>query len=201
MEGVTMERKQVEELLYQGLETERGGIRVYEAAVRCARNDDLKKEWGEYLEQTRNHEVVMLRVLDAFGLEPETATPGREIVRRKGETLVASMESALQADPKAAQLVAAECVVEAETKDHMNWELIGEVSQKLTGEEAKVLKEAHAEVEEEEDEHLYHTMGWARELWLESLGLPAVLPPPEEEKHVKTAIGAARAKQQRKDML
>jgi rubrerythrin len=201
MEGVTMERKQVEELLYQALETERGGIRVYEAAVRCARNDDLKKEWGEYLEQTRNHEVVMLRVLDAFGLEPETATPGREIVRRKGETLVASMESALQADPKAAQLVAAECVVEAETKDHMNWELIGEVSQKLTGEEAKVLKEAHAEVEEEEDEHLYHTMGWARELWLESLGLPAVLPPPEEEKHVKTAIGAARAKQQRKDML
>jgi rubrerythrin len=201
MEGVTMERKQVEELLYQALETERGGIRVYEAAVRCARNDDLKKEWGEYLEQTRNHEVVMLRVLDAFGLEPETATPGREIVRRKGETLVASMESALQADPKAAQLVAAECVVEAETKDHMNWELIGEVAPKLTGEEAKVLKEAHAEVEEEEDEHLYHTMGWARELWLESLGLPAVLPPPEEEKHVKTAIGAARAKQQRKDML
>jgi rubrerythrin len=196
-----MERKQVEELLYQALETERGGISVYEAAVRCARNDDLKKEWGEYLEQTRNHEVVMLRVLDAFGLEPETATPGREIVRRKGETLVASMESALQADPKAAQLVAAECVVEAETKDHMNWELIGEVSQKLTGEEAKVLKQAHSEVEEEEDEHLYHTMGWARELWIESLGLPAVLPPPEEEKHVKTAIGAERAKQQRKDML
>jgi rubrerythrin len=201
MEGVTMEGKQVEELLYQALETERGGIRVYEAAVRCARNDDLKKEWGEYLEQTRNHEVVMLRVLDAFGLEPETATPGREIVRRKGETLVASMESALQADPKAAQLVAAECVVEAETKDHMNWELIGEVSQKLTGEEAKVLKQAHSEVEEEEDEHLYHTMGWARELWIESLGLPAVLPPPEEEKHVKTAIGAERAKQQRRDML
>lgn len=196
-----MERKQVEELLYQALETERGGIRVYEAAVRCARNDDLKKEWGEYLEQTRNHEVVMLRVLDAFGLEPETATPGREIVRRKGETLVASMESALQADPNAAQLVAAECVVEAETKDHMNWKLIGEVSQKLTGEEAKVLKQAHSEVEEEEDEHLYHTMGWARELWIESLGLPAVLPPPEEEKHVKTAIGAERAKQQRKDML
>ncbi|PYQ04208.1 MAG: hypothetical protein DMF82_11345 [Acidobacteria bacterium] len=33
------------------------------------------------------------------------------------------------------------------------------------------------------------------------LGLPAVLPPPEEEKDVKTAIGAARAKQARKEML
>jgi hypothetical protein len=32
-----------------------------------------------------------------------------------------------------------------------------------------------------------------RELWLKSLGIKAVLPPPEEQKQVKTAIGAARA--------
>jgi hypothetical protein len=196
-----MEQKQLEELLYQALETERGGIRVYEAAVGCALNEDLQEEWEKYLGQTRNHEVVMLRVLEAFALDAETMTPGREILRRKAETLVMSMKAARDADPNAAQLVAAECVVEAETKDHMNWELIGEVAKKLTGEEAKVLKEAHAEVEEEEDQHLYHTMGWTRELWLESLGLPAVLPPPEEEKDVKTAIGAARAKQSRKEML
>lgn len=143
----------------------------------------------------------MLRVLDAFGLEAETETPGRQIVRGKAAALVSSMQSALQADPSAAQLVAAECVVEAESKDHMNWELIGEVASTLTGEEKKVLTEAHEEVEEEEDEHLYHTMGWARELWLESLGLPAVLPPPEEQKHTKSAIGADRAKQARDEML
>ena len=52
-------------------------------------------------------------------------------------------------------------------------------------------------MEDEEDEHLYHTAGWTRELWIESLGMPAQLPPPEEEKDVKTAIGAARAKQAR----
>ena len=56
-------------------------------------------------------------------------------------------------------------------------------------------------VEDQEDKHLYHTQGWSRELWLETLGLPAVVPPPEEEKDVATAIGAARAKQQREDML
>jgi hypothetical protein len=111
------------------------------------------------------------------------------------------MDAAKKADPVAAQLVAAECVVEAESKDHMNWELIGEVSKQLTGDEARILEEAHQEVEEEEDEHLYHTMGWARELWLESLGLPAVLPPPEEQKHTKSAIGADRAKQARTEML
>jgi hypothetical protein len=45
------------------------------------------------------------------------------------------------------------------------------------------------------------TTGWTRELWIEALGMPAVLPPPEETKEVKTAIGAARAKMARKDML
>jgi hypothetical protein len=119
----------------------------------------------------------------------------------KGEMLVRTMEIALEEIPEAAQLVAAECVVEAESKDHMNWELIGEIAGELKGERARALREAHAEVEEEEDEHLYHKMGWARELWLESLGLPAVLPPPEEQKHVKTAIGASRAKQGRGEML
>ena len=62
------------------------------------------------------------------------------------------------------------------------------------------LKRAYDEVQEEEEEHLYHSMGWARELWLKSLGIRAVLPPPEERKHVKTAIGAARAKQARTRM-
>jgi hypothetical protein len=196
-----MDKEKLHELLYQSLETERGGIQIYEHAVACAQNEDLKQEWSKYLDQTTNHEVVMLRVLDAFGLDPNTETACRTIVRQKGQMLVKSMQEALAADPAAAQLVAAECVVEAETKDHMNWELIGEAAKELNGDEAKVLKEAHEEVEEEEDEHLYHTMGWARELWLEFLGLRAVLPPPEEEKHVKTAIGAERAKQSRERML
>jgi len=71
---------------------------------------------------------------------------------------------------------------------------------KVKGEVAAVLKEAHEEVEHEEDEHLYHNKGWARELWIESLGMKAVLPPPEEVKQVETAIGAARAEQARTKM-
>jgi rubrerythrin len=196
-----VKREQIEELLHQALETEHGGVKIYEAAVRCATNDDLKKEWQKYLDETRHHVEVMTSVLGAFGLDPDTDTPGRAILRGKAATLVSSMEAAREADPSTAQLVAAECVVEAESKDHQNWELMNEVSQQLRGEEGTALKEAYAEVGEQEDEHLYHTMGWARELWLESLGLPAVLPPPEEAKHVKSAIGADRARQARTDML
>ena len=79
-----MNSEQLVELLYRSLETERGGIKIYETAVRCAQNDDLKKEWGKYLEETRNHEVIMLRVLDAFGLDPETETPGSSDRPRQG---------------------------------------------------------------------------------------------------------------------
>lgn len=195
-------KQEQQNLLYEALETEMGGVKVYEMAVRCAVNDDLKKEWQEYLSQTQKHEQIVHDLLQKLGLDPKKETPGRQIVRHIGASLVKAMEMAQKAgNPDAAQIVAAECVVHAETKDHLNWELISELSKKIKGEEAKALKEAYEEVEEEEDEHLYHTTGWTRELWIESMGLPAVIPPPEEEKDVKTAIGAARAKQSRKEML
>jgi rubrerythrin len=197
-----VKNEQVAELLYQALETEAGGIRVYETALKCVINPDLKTEWEEYLDQTRNHERIVLAMMEKLALDPDMESPGRLVVRHIGESLVQAMETALDiGPPEAAQLVACECVVEAETKDHLNWELINEIADKAKGELRETLKAAYDEVEDEEDEHLYHSTGWCRELWIESLGLPAVLPPPEEEKEVKTAIGAARAKKARRQML
>ena len=195
-------RESLNELLYQMLETEMGGVQVYTTAIRCAQNDDLKKEWKKYLQQTETHVEVVEEIFAALGLDPQAETPGRAVVRHIGESLVQAMEMALSSGPpEGAQLVAAECVVLAETKDHMNWELLGQVAKKSKGDEKKFLEAAQEKVEDEEDEHLYHTAGWARELWIEFLGMPAVMPPPEEEKDVKTAIGAARAKQSRTEML
>src|SRR5262249_47910288 len=200
LEGM-MKQDQLHELLYQALETELGGVEVYTTAVQCAVNKDLKEEWEKYLEQTRNHVEVVQNIFEQLELDPEVDTPGREVVRNIGESLVKSMEMAMESgDKKAAQIVAAECIVLAETKDHLNWQLIGEAAKKASGNAAKALKEAHKQVEDEEDEHLYHTAGWTRELWIDSLGMKAVLPPPEEVKDVKTAIGAARAANARKNM-
>ncbi len=188
------------DLLYQALETEKGGVQIYSTALRCALNDDLRKEWTEYLEQTKNHVQIVTEVLRALNLDPDTETPGRKVVRYVGTSLVKTMELALRcADPQAAQIVAAECVVLAETKDHQNWELIGELAKSVSPEEAAILQAAYEQVEDEEDEHLYHNKGWTRELWIAGLGMPAVLPPPEEERDVKTAIEAARAKESRSE--
>ena len=194
--------EQVQELLIQALETEIGGEKIYKSAISCAVNAELKEEWQGYLDETRHHQQVLLDAFRKLDLDPDMQTPGRAVVAHLGQSLIKAMEMAKAAGkPEAAQLVAGECVVLAETKDHLNWELIQTLSEKLSGKHKTVLKEAQEEVENQEDHHLYHTKGWTRELWIESLGLPAVLPPPEEIKQVETAIGAARAEQSRDALL
>ena len=202
MASKSYDQSGVKELLLQSLETERGGIKIYTTAISAAVNEDLREEWQEYLEETQHHEEVLTRVFSELGMDTEEMSPGREVCAHNGASLVAAIELAkANADPAAAELVACECVVLAETKDHSNWELIGKVAESADDKVAQVLKAAYDEVEEDEDHHLYHTKGWCRELWIQSLGMPAVLPPPEEVKKVETAIGAARAEQAREDML
>lgn len=176
MSRKTCNEAQVHELLYQALETESGGIQIYETAITCAVNDDLRKEWSEYLEQTRGHHQTLLQVFEKLGLDAKAITPGRKVVAHIGKSLVQAMKLAKEGgDPQAAE--------------------------RTTGALAGALKQACEEIEDQEDHHLYHTKGWTRELWIHSLGFPAVLPPPEEVKKVETAIGAARAEQQRESMI
>jgi len=191
-----MKDEQLHDLILQSLEHEMGGVEVYETALKCVVNDDLKEEWTKYLEQTRTHVEVLHSVCEAFGLDPNEHAPSRKVVRTIGSALVKAMHVALEeGSAEAAQLVACEAVVIAETKDHADWELLAKCAEKLTGSKAAALEKACNEVEDQEDEHLYHSKGWCRELWMQSLGLPPVLPPPEERKNVKTAIGASRAEQ------
>jgi len=186
------------DLLYQALETEKGGVQIYSTALRCALNKDLREEWNKYLEQTKNHVQIVTEILRALELDPDSETPGRGVVRYIGTSLVKAMEMALRStDPQSAQIVAAECIVLAETKDHLNWQLLGELAKNAQEAEAALIMPAYEQVEEEEDEHLYHTRGWTRELWIQALGMPALLPPPEEEQDVTTAEQAAKAKKSR----
>lgn len=189
-----MER--VEELVLESLEQELGGVEVYRSALKCAVNSSLKKEWEKYLEETTTHVETLEEVCKALGLDPKEETTGRSICRHIGRALVEAMQQALDGGDKvAAELVACECVVLAETKDHLNWELMARCAEHLTGPQATALKRASEKIEVQEDRHLYHNKGWCRELWIQSLGMNPVLPPPEESRHVKSAIAAAEAEQ------
>jgi rubrerythrin len=194
-----MEMKMVKELLLQALEHEKGGVKVYETALKCVQNEDLKEEWEKYLEETEKHVQVLHDVCLQMNLDPEEQTPGRKITHDIGASLIAAMETALgTGDKEMAECIACEMVTHAEMTDHFNWQLIGEVAKKMTGAEGKALKEAYQEVEDQEDEHYYHSKGWLRELALQGLGLKAVLPPPEEKEKVNSAMGQARAEQSRR---
>src|SRR4030095_15810191 len=129
-----MEDTKLKELLCQALETELGGVQIYTTALRCAVNEDLKEEWNKYLEQTKAHVQIVSEIIRSMNLDTEVETPGRKIVRHIGDSLVQAMEMALRGpDLAAAQIVAAECVTLAETKDHLNWGLIGELVKTASG--------------------------------------------------------------------
>jgi len=185
------------ELLQQMLETELGGVKIYRTAIECAINPDLRNEWTHYLEQTQRHVEVVQEIMAKVGIGPEL-TPGSAIVKHIGQSLIIAMNKAKGGDPAAAELVACECVVFAETKDHLNWQLLSKCAEVAPGDIAEVLAKAVDEVEDQEDEHLYHSKGWCRELWIQALGMEAVLPPPEEQQNVKSAAAAAKAEQGRK---
>jgi rubrerythrin len=100
-----MKNQQLNQLLYEALETEMGGIQVYESAIQCATNDELKQEWQEYLDQTKKHEQIVRGMFEKLGLDPEVETPGRKVVRHIGESLVKAMEMARSSsNAEAAQL-------------------------------------------------------------------------------------------------
>lgn len=186
----------IDDLVLQALETEQSGANLYARAVQCACHEALRDEWQKYLDQTRRHVSVLRTLCTTLSIDPDADTHGRRVVRHLGESLVAAIDLAAEGDsPTALERTACECVVLAETKDHLNWSLLARYASSGDPADAgaDAIRQASDEVEAEEGEHLYHTRGWCRELWLQALGLPAVLPPPEEQRLVTTALGAAHA--------
>lgn len=174
-------KAQLKQLLLQSLEHELGGVKIYQTALECAQSEELEWEWEVYLDETRSHVAVLTELCRSLGLDPEQETPGRQVVRQLGLALVAAMNTALLAgDPAAAELLATECVVLAETKDHLDWTLIGKCAQFAEPETAALLQRAYDQVEDQADEHLSRAKAWCRELWAESLGMDASLPPEEQ---------------------
>ena len=116
----------LKELLLQSLEHERGGVILYQTALECAREEGLREEWEKYLLQTATHVETLTTACRAIGIDPDQVTPGRHIVRHTGTALAVAMKMALAAeDVEAAERVACECIMLAETKDHFDWELNG----------------------------------------------------------------------------
>jgi hypothetical protein len=146
-EGSAVKMPKLKELILQSLAHERGGVKIYQTALTCALNEDLQDEWQRYLQQTQNHVRILTKVCTALDLDPEEHSTGSRILQMLGTALVNAIEEARSAgDAGAAQIIACECVVLAETKDHLDWELIGAAGEALPASQARVLKDAYEQV-------------------------------------------------------
>ena len=87
-----MNHEQVHVLLYQALETELGGVHVYQTALQCTVNAELQHEWQEYLAQTETHVQILRELCATLKLNPDQETPGRQVVRHLGQELVTATE-------------------------------------------------------------------------------------------------------------
>lgn len=192
-----MKQEQLAELVLQSLEHARGRVSVYKTAIRCAAASELRDEWTRYLEESEKHVEALANACAALQLDSAETSPRRELLQGLSLSLVEAMTKAMmRLSKEEAQLVACECVILAETKGHLDWELLGKAAKELPGAAASSLREAHAGIAEQEDEHLYRTQGWWRELWIGALDLAAVVPPPEGRKQARSAMPAAQAQSQ-----
>jgi hypothetical protein len=105
-----MNANQANELLLQSLTHEKGGVLVYQTALKCVVNGELRDEWEKYLDETKTHVRILTDACDQLAIDTERPSPGCKIVEHLGNALVQATEKAPSAgDPDTAQLVA--CVL------------------------------------------------------------------------------------------
>lgn len=193
-----MQSEQLKKLLLQSLEHERGSVDIYQTALKCALDSDLKDEWTRCLASTRERELMLTQLCRKLSINPEQMTPGREVNKYLGEALISAMQLAHESSsPDEAQLIACECVTLAETSGHSNWQLLEQCAHHSSEDRGALLSATVGEAKDAVDEHYYRALGWERELWLDSLGLDAVLPPPEEREQIRSPLAAGRVQRER----
>ena len=156
--SATISHEVLREKLSEFLAVERGGIGLYEQAIQIIKDPDVSRKFAEFLDQTRKHETILLRVMGALGIDPQYVSSAARIAEQKAYALLNTMRSSDNLPPDALELNAIENIILAETKDHADWELLGKIARQAEDKRLRdVLKPAVAEVEPEEDEHLNWT--------------------------------------------
>ena len=146
--------------LSEFLAVERGGLKLYEQALLLVSDPKVSQRFGEFLEQTRKHETIVISLMHQLGMDSSYVSPAAKVAEQKASALLQTMMSSDGLPPKAVEINAIENIVLAETKDHADWELLGKIARQATDDKVReVLAPAVSEVEPEEDDHL----NWTKE--------------------------------------
>ena len=173
--------------LSEFLMVEQGGLKLYRvAAARCT-VPALKQRYQEFGQQTARHREVYVQLIQALGGDPNYVSPMARLAQVKATKLI---ESAMIVDGLAPEEIMAsdlENVLLAETKCHLDWELVSQLAKQATDAKLKqAFQQAVQEVEEQEDQHVK----WAHQT-LSQMALQMVLqgPAPSPERWMQVLSG------------
>jgi len=168
--STSFKREELMDKLSEFLTVERGGIKLYEAALKHVQNREVKDKFREFHKQTIRHEEILTDIIEKLGGKPTYKSAGAKLAEAKANALLKTMNERKGMSQAEAELNAIENIVIAETKDHADWELLGHIAHRSEDSRlAQLLKPAVAEVEKQEDEHLHWTQKKMGELALTGL--------------------------------
>jgi rubrerythrin len=166
--------------LSEFLMVEQCGWQLYRVVGSRATDKELKERYQEFGQETDRHRTILTNLIRDLGGDPDHVSPTARIAQAKSEALLQSALVSGPLSPEEREASDLENVVLAETKDHADWELLGQLAEQLpSGKARKAIEAAVAEVGPQEDEHL----GWAQAK-LAALGLTAIMgeSPPDPDR-------------------
>ena len=156
--STNVNRELLMEKLSEFLAVEKGGVKLYRAAIQQVRDADVLNKFNDFYLQTQRHQEILGRVIRELGGDPGYMSHSAKLADEKAESLLRTMGGTNSATPREMELNAIENIVIAETKDHADWELLGRIARRTTDSRLRdSLKPAVDEVEPQEDEHLSWT--------------------------------------------
>jgi rubrerythrin len=152
------------DFLSEMLAVEKGGVKLYEKALKDLKHSKLKPRLAEFLRQTQHHVKLCTGLLTAAGGESVYRSAGAEAANHKAEGLLST-----EVPEECLDLNNIENLLLAETKDHWNWEILASV---LSGISDKHLKQQATksvrEVRKQEKMHLSWNKSTLSELAIEA---------------------------------
>jgi rubrerythrin len=163
-------RTEVMDKLSEFLTVEKGGVELYEAALKHVIDHEVREKYQEFHKQTIRHDQILTEIIRKLGGDPSYKSAGAKIAEEKAKALLKTMSETKGMSRDDAQLNAIENIVIAETKDHADWELLGHIAHRSKDDRlSELLKPAVSEVESQEDEHLSFSQKKMGELALKGL--------------------------------
>jgi rubrerythrin len=92
-------REKLYDKLSEFLAVEKGGLKLYEEALRILTDQEVAKKFRTFKERTRKHESILIRVVQELGMDPAYVSSGAKVATEKAEALLKTMTTGFTGKP------------------------------------------------------------------------------------------------------